>query len=126
MTGDRALDLEAAWAARVRANREQVDRFREVPDGADFYAPVSSIFRADPHRADDPILDRLLRLARPADSWLDIGAGAGRFALPLALAVREVIALEPSESMLAGLREGIAETGVGNLRIVQERWPPSG
>ena len=31
--------LETAWAARVRANAEQVDRFREVPDGTDFYAP---------------------------------------------------------------------------------------
>ncbi len=40
--------LEAAWAARVRANREQVDRVREVPDGADFYAPVTGLFRADP------------------------------------------------------------------------------
>jgi SAM-dependent methyltransferase len=126
LTTDRVSEVQAAWGARVRANREQVDRFREVPDGADFYGPVSSIFRADPHRTDDPTLERLLRLARPTDTWLDIGAGAGRFALPLALVVREVIAVEPSESMLDGLREGMHQASIGNVRVIQERWPARG
>ena len=102
-------------AARVRANREQVDRLREVPDGADFYAPVSTLFRADPARDDDPVLARLRALARPGDRWLDIGAGAGRYALPLARVVREVVALDPSASMLGALREGAREFGVGNV-----------
>ena len=46
--------LEAAWAARVEANNAQVDRHREVPDGTDFYAPVTGLFRADPTRTDEP------------------------------------------------------------------------
>jgi molybdenum cofactor cytidylyltransferase len=117
-------DLAAAWAARVRENRDQVDRFREVPDGADFYGPVSSLFRADPRRTDDQVLDALLALARPDDTWLDIGAGAGRYALPLAVHVREVIALDPSPSMLAGLRELMSEFGIANVRPVEGRWPP--
>ena len=57
---DTAADLayvaDPVWAARVRRNREQVDRFREEPDGRDFYAKVSSIFREDPDRAGDPVL----------------------------------------------------------------------
>ena len=32
-----------AWAARVRANREQVDRFREASP-TDFYAPIAGMF----------------------------------------------------------------------------------
>src|SRR6185312_1417699 len=59
---DLAATIEAAWAERVRANREQVDAIREVPDGSDFYAPVNSLFRADPTRTDDPLLDTLLDL----------------------------------------------------------------
>ena len=39
---------EEEWADRVRANRDQVNRVREVPDGADFYGPVTSLFRARP------------------------------------------------------------------------------
>jgi SAM-dependent methyltransferase len=119
--------LETAWAARVRANAEQVDRFREVPDGTDFYAPVTGLFRADPTRTDDPSLDALLRWVRPGERWLDIGAGAGRYALPIArsLAVSggEVVAIDPSASMLDGLREIAAEHGIDNVRSVEARWP---
>src|SRR3990170_4029166 len=96
-------DLLAAWRARVVADKAQVDRAREVEDPADFYAPVTSRFRMDPRRTDDPTLDALLSLARPDDVWLDIGAGGGRYALPLALRVREVVAIDPSPSLLAAL-----------------------
>ncbi|HEX7949112.1 MAG TPA: NTP transferase domain-containing protein [Candidatus Limnocylindrales bacterium] len=126
---DLARAAEAAWAARVRANREQVERFREVPDGADFYAPVRSLFRADPTRTDDPILVELLRLVRSGDRWLDVGAGAGRFALPIARALDpsggSVVALDASPSMLEGLREIAADYAIENIRTVEARWPPS-
>ena len=117
----------AAWATQVRANREQVDRVREVGDG-DFYASTSSLFVADPRRADadDPTLAALRGLARPGERWLDIGAGAGRYALPIALAVGPagaVVAVEASASMLAGLRAGMADHGIANVRIVEGRWP---
>ncbi len=118
-------DLAAvAWADRVRANREQVDRVREVADGADFYRAVTGVFRADPHRADDRVLEALRRLVQPGDVWLDIGAGGGRYALPLALVAREVLAVDPSPSMLAVLRELAAEHGIGNVRATEGRWPP--
>jgi SAM-dependent methyltransferase len=111
-----------AWARRVRANAEQVDRFAEQRS-QDHYAPVANRFRVDPRRTDDLSLDALLALARPDESWLDIGAGGGRYALPLALAVREVIAVDPSQGMLGVLREGMAEHGIENIRVVEGRWP---
>jgi SAM-dependent methyltransferase len=116
-------DALAAWAARVRTDREQVDRSREVEDPADFYAPVTSRFRMDPRRADDQTLNVLLSLAQPEDVWLDVGSGAGRYALPLALAVREVVAIDPSAAMLAALREDAAQEGIANVRAVEGRWP---
>ena len=122
MTTATAAALEDAWAARVRANREQVDRVREVPD-RDFYAPVSSLFVADPRRTGEEALDALLVLADPEDRWLDIGAGAGRYALPLAGYVAEIIAVEPSVSMRNALRTGVEEHGIENLRIVAGAWP---
>jgi CTP:molybdopterin cytidylyltransferase MocA/SAM-dependent methyltransferase len=124
---DTAADLahvaELAWANRVRGNRDQVDRVREEPDGKDFYASTSSIFREDPDREGDPVLDALRAHALPADTWLDIGAGAGRYALPLARTVRRVIAVDPSGSMLAGLREGMAAHAIDNIEVVEGRWP---
>jgi molybdenum cofactor cytidylyltransferase len=128
-TADLARATEAAWGERVRANREQVDRVREVPDGADFYAPVRSLFRADPRRTDDPVLNELLELIRPGEAWLDVGAGAGRFALPLARALDDsggsVIAVDASPSMLEGLREIAEDHGIENIRTKELRWPPA-
>lgn len=114
---------EAAWAARVHAHHEQTARVRETPEGGDFYAPVSRLFIADPRRTDDEVLDHLLPLALPDDAWLDVGAGAGRYALPLALRVREVVALDPSPGMLAALEEQAAEHAIANVRTVEARWP---
>jgi SAM-dependent methyltransferase len=117
-----AADLEAAWSDRVRANREQAERLRETTT-ADFYAPVSALFVADPRRTDEPVLDVLQALARPEQRWLDIGAGAGRYALPLALRVREVVAVEPSAGMRRALRTGLEEHGITNVRVVPGAWP---
>lgn len=81
------------------------------------------MFRSDPGRRDEPTLDALLDIVRPTDSVLDIGAGGGRYALPLALHTREVIAIEPSEGMRRVLGEGMAEHGVTNIEVRDVRWP---
>jgi hypothetical protein len=112
-----------AWAVRVRADRQQVERCREVEDPADFYAPVADRFRMDPRRSDDPTLSVLRSLAAADETWLDIGAGGGRFALPLAHEVREVICVEPSGAMVEVLQDGMRDHGIGNIRIVRDRWP---
>lgn len=122
----RAQELERAWDELVVGNREQVERHRLVPEAADFYAPVSGRFVVDPRREGDPVLDALLERAEPGETWLDIGAGAGRFALPLALRVKRVIALDPSPGMLAALRDGMARHGISNVEIIHGRWPPTG
>src|SRR5437667_9425258 len=118
-------DALRAWAERVRANREQVDRFREA-SLADFYAPVAGMFRADPRRRDDPSLEALRALVRASDTVVDIGAGGGRLALPLALETRQVIAIDPSEGMLSVLREGMAEHDISNIEVINGRWPQVG
>lgn len=120
------LDLPAAlgaWGHRVHANAAQVERHREQTPRADHYAPLVQNFQLDPRRRGDPTLDALLTLAQPGETWLDIGAGAGRYALPLALRVREVLALDASPGMLEGLRAGMVEYGIANVRPLAGRWP---
>ena len=56
-----------------------MERLREQQPDDDFYALVASVFRADPTRTDAPTLNALLDLAPPADTWLAVGAGGGRF-----------------------------------------------
>jgi len=115
-------ELYADWARIVAAEKEQVERLREWQE-ADYYAPVAHHFAVDPHRTDDPVLDVLYSLGGPGTRWLDIGAGGGRYALPLAVSGRPVVAVEPSESMRAVLQQGIEDHNVSNIDIVTGRWP---
>lgn len=113
----------AAWAERVEADHMQVERLREVDDPADFYAPHAQRFAQDPRRTDEPALDILLSMVQPGDEWLDIGAGAGRYSLPLALKARQVHVVEPSPSMLGALRAGMVKYDIANVEIADGRWP---
>ncbi|MCC7366083.1 MAG: methyltransferase domain-containing protein [Dehalococcoidia bacterium] len=120
-TAEEAL---AEWARRVDANRDQAEAYREQPAGPDFYAPAAQSFKADPHRTDEPLLDALRVLVQPGETWLDIGAGAGRYALALAVRAKELIAVDPSPGMLQALREQMADYGIANIRVVNALWPP--
>jgi molybdenum cofactor cytidylyltransferase len=120
---DLVAAIEADWADRVRRNREQVERLRETDEDADHYAPVTGLFRDDPRRSGDAVLDALVVLATPTDTWLDVGAGAGRYAFPLALHAHKVIAVDPSAAMVAALHDGVGAYEIRNVRVVEGRWP---
>ncbi len=68
----------------------------------------------------DILTDALVDMLRPADTVVDIGAGIGRWAIPLARAVESVTALEPSPAMLTVLRKNAAART--NITIVQGTW----
>ncbi|MFA5269165.1 MAG: class I SAM-dependent methyltransferase [Methanoregula sp.] len=53
---------------------------------------------------------------------LDIGAGPGTLAIPLAGLSAEVTAIEPAAGMAEVMREHAAGKGVTNLKILQKRW----
>jgi SAM-dependent methyltransferase len=118
-----AVDALRAWGDRVRSNREQAERVREGTAPPDFYAPVASDYQAHPRRTDEPALDVIRSLVKAGETWLDIGAGGGRYALPLALLAGRVIAVDPSEGMRGVLRAGMTEHGISNVDIVPGRWP---
>jgi SAM-dependent methyltransferase len=116
--------LGDAWRELVIAEREQVERLREWQDAAgDYYAPVAHHFADDPHRGGDEALDELRAISHSDSTWLDIGAGGGRYALPLALVARQVIAAEPSPGMREVLRAGMERYGIENIDVRAARWP---
>ncbi len=113
----------AAWRELIEADREQVERIRE-DSRPDYYRPVAASFRPGRHESVEwPLIEAL---AQPGDTWMDIGAGGGRFAVPLAALVERVIAIEPSESMQEVLVSAAAEAGATNLDVVDSRWPVPG
>ncbi|MBM2809799.1 MAG: SAM-dependent methyltransferase [Chloroflexi bacterium] len=70
----------------------------------------------------DPIILAVRQAVRPTDTLLDVGAGAGRYALPLAEAVAQVTAVEPSAGMRAQLARQIEERHLTNVRVVPGMW----
>jgi ubiquinone/menaquinone biosynthesis C-methylase UbiE len=53
---------------------------------------------------------------------LDIGAGPGTLAIPLAPRVKEITAIEPGEGMVAILNERMKKKGITNVTTIQKRW----
>lgn len=113
----------AAYTALVMANRAQVERLRTALPAADFWQDRAPGFRPGAREADE--VARLAQLARPDDTWLDIGAGGGRFAVPLSRHAARVIAVEPSPAMRAVLAEAMAAEQRDNIEVVDLHWPPA-
>ncbi len=56
------------------------------------------------------------------ETVLDVGAGTGRLALPMARQAKSVTALDQSSGMLACLQENMAAEGIENIRCIQKSW----
>lgn len=120
-----AEDALAAWRDLILANREQIERLREDERRADFYARRAPLFQ--PGALESVEVPYLASLAQPGDQLLDVGAGGGRFAIPLAGHFASVAAVEPSAAMREALTTAASEHGVSNIVIHDQRWPaPAG
>ncbi len=112
------------YAARIDAAQAQRNRLRshqeESPDR--WAGAMARRFRADPQRALDPNLAAIAAHVRPDDVLIDVGGGAGRLSLPLALRCREVINVDPSPGMSHEFTECAAEAGISNARLVPSDW----
>ncbi len=112
------------WKSTVKAHNAQSLKIQEESSwsSGDFWLPLAPFFKADPHRTDDPVLNRLWEEITPGSTALDVGGGGGRYALPLALHCEQVTVVDPSVSMIDGLRVGAQEANVSNLSIVPGLW----
>ena len=110
------------WNEMVRVEHAQSDSMRKEDPPADSWSNFAQQFRADPRRIDDPLVNYLRQLVPPEQVVLDVGAGGGRLALPLALEAKKVFAVEPSPSMCRVLREVASEFNVPNVEVIESGW----
>ena len=100
-------------------------RARPDAPGSEFWTDrtVGWYQRADAHSdfarrvfdAVGPALD-------PCRDALDVGAGFGALALPLARRLEAVTALEPGPAMARALRRSAAEAGLANVTVIEAAW----
>ncbi len=86
------------------------------------WSTLAQRFKDDPRRSDDPVVNLLAGWLTPDSTVLDVGGGAGRHALPLALRSKHVTVVDPSPSMLNALRESAADAGIENVTAVEAGW----
>src|SRR5690349_4767418 len=115
------MSAAEAYAARVDAAIAQRTRLRGAsPPGNPFpgYPLGHPLMKVDGRRPLEPNLAIIASYLQPDDTIVDVGGGAGRLSLPLALRCREVIVVEPSADMLAGFEANARQAGITNTRSV--------
>ena len=110
LMSEKTTTAKHRWSDRVEAHHAQSESVKDDSFRSDdFWRPFASDFRQDPRRRDDAALNRLFPYIGPEQTVLDVGGGAGRFALPLALRCRHVTIVDPSDSMLEEARSTAQE-----------------
>lgn len=117
------FDPFALWAAEQRAGTDRGPRLDDAVDLAVWreLAPGFDGPNTQTKRAPD-LLGRVMELVPPGASILDIGAGTGNYALPLAQQGCDVTALDHSPDMLAVLQRKLEREGVAGVTPQPGRW----
>jgi len=122
---DTALDR---WSAMVRARGQQMKAQLAALGGApdDWWSERVGAFArgigvpaAAPPFGVQAMTDQLER----EDTLIDIGAGAGRYAIPLSRVLRQVTLVEPSAAMAENAASSFAAAGRENYVLVRRESP---
>jgi SAM-dependent methyltransferase len=118
-----ATTAAETYAALLDAIVAQQVRTRTDSRAGARWDTAATFFRMDPRRELDPNLTELATYIQPDDVVVDVGGGAGRVCLPLALHCHEVINVEPSTGMREQFAASAAEAGITNARVIDANWP---
>jgi len=116
-------DPFARWAALQAWSSDDTNRLGEAADLA-FWERIADGYDDGALAVRVPtVLARVRSLVPSGSSLLDIGAGTGAFALPLAAVAGRVTALDYSPAMLGILERKLAQDpAITNVRSVLARW----
>jgi len=70
----------------------------------------------------DSLLEFVLKVVDVNDTAIDIGAGTGRWTIPLAKTIRSVTAVEPTSGMAEMLKENLDNAGHRNVEVLSQTW----
>lgn len=115
------VDWNEIWMERKKRNLST----KNYLTGEEFWNDPRNVQQryGDTARHAERVKRQLSFLAAPEGAKvLDIGAGAGTLAVPLAKAGCEVCAVEPSSAMIQALEEYRLKENAREIRIVRKRW----
>ena len=115
----RIIDWNELWKAVYASSPDRVEKGREPAAHWNKRAAAYRRATRDERRATEQEL-AILDL-RPGETVLDVGAGTGRLAVPVDRTAALVTALDPSEGMLAVLRERMTAARLTNYSALKTR-----
>lgn len=113
---------ESSLSKRKRniPERERLNQFAEIL----FEKNGRNILRNDLSKKDivDAEFCRLKRFVNSDSTVLDIGAGTGRLAIPMAKIVKKVTVIEPASIFMMLLRDNAEQERINNMEFVESLW----
>ena len=114
------------YQSLIDARREQRQVLGLDELNADRWSKHAPSYRFDPHRPLDANLVEIAALVRPDDHVVDVGGGAGRVGLPLALRCRALTNAEPAPGMGDEFLASAEEAGITNAALERAPWLDAG
>lgn len=115
-------DYLALWRELVLDRRGQHTDDAAIFNRKDKAEAFEAGTRRKNHDRRDLLVEFITKDLRPGEMALDIGAGTGRWTVPLAKAAAKVTAVEPAGAMLDILKSNVAEAGLTNVDYVNATW----
>jgi SAM-dependent methyltransferase len=110
------------YAGLIDAVDSQLERLQGPPLEDRWGGTIAKRFRADPKREMEDNFEVMAAFVRPGDVFVDVGGGAGRLSLPMALRCKQVINVEPSLGMGQEFQALAQEFGIENADFVESGW----
>ena len=116
----RIIDWNELWKAIYASSPERVEKNRDP--AAHWDKRAAAYHQATRDESGSAEWELEVMEITSGDTVLDMGAGTGRLAVPIARTAAHVTALDPSAGMLSVLKGRMAAAGHTNYSCVQMRW----
>ena len=116
------MNAAERYRQMVLDRQEQQSRL-SLPFDASYWDCYAHTYRFNPRRLPEPSIREVIRRMEMEDEVIEVGGGAGRVGLTLALRAKSLRNVEPSAEMRKQFQQLVHEHEIHNATVVESAWP---